>query len=301
MAVQALLPLSDADLPRLAIFLSGGGSNAERILSRAAAAASPPFRPVALVTDAPQTSRAGELGARFGLPVVALDIRRFYEERGEGRVSIATPRGQAIREEWTQALRARLAPHRVDFGVFAGFVPLTNLTADFPCLNVHPGDLTYLKDGKRHLVGLHTLPIERAILEGLDYLRSSVIRALPYTGRGEDMDNGPILGISGPVPIDLAGAELDALRREQAQRPGKRPRGGYGDRLEQLAAAHQERLKEHGDWTVFPAVVFDVARGRFGLDERDGLHYRIGAAWHPIETVVYDENGSREVLFRAGQ
>ena len=52
--------------------------------------------------------------------------------------------------------------------------------------------------------------IERAILEGLDELRSSVIVALPYTGSGGDMDNGPILGLSPAVPVTL-GADMDAI------------------------------------------------------------------------------------------
>jgi len=284
----------------MAIFMSGSGSNAERILERVEAKEPDvPFEVTALVTDAPETSRARDLGARFGLPVVENDIRAFYRERGESRVSIATPRGQEIRQEWTDALRAQLAPCGVDFAVFAGFVPLTNLTADFPCLNVHPGDLTYLRDNRRYLVGLHTVPIERAILEGLPELRSSVIVALPYTGKGDDMDNGPILGISPPVAV-LPGEEtLEELAAVMAERPERRPKGGFADPLEQMAEANQDRLKEGGDWIVFPRVTFDFAAGRFGTDEADQLYYRLGSTWHPVETVVYGVE-DREIIFATG-
>ena len=286
-------------LPRLAIFMSGTGSNAERVLERVGhTGPETPFVIAALVTDAPETSRARELGRLFDLPVVENDIRQFYAARGESRVSIATPAGQRIRQEWTDALRGQLAPLDIDFAVFGGFVPLTNLTGDMPCLNVHPGDLTYRKDGQRYLVGLHTVPIERAILEGLDYLCSSVIQALPYTGQGDDMDNGPILGISEPVPIDLQGASLAELRECSARRPAKRPKGGFGDRLEEIATACQNTLKEEGDWKVLPAVVYEFARGRFAVDEAGGLCYRLDNKWHPIETVVYGD-GRQEVLFRA--
>jgi folate-dependent phosphoribosylglycinamide formyltransferase PurN len=278
--------------------MSGSGSNAERVLARIRAAPASPCEVVALVTDAPETSRARALGRLYDLPVIEHDIRRFYAEHGEARVSIATPRGRELRERWTDGIRARLATCAIDFAVFAGFVPLTNLTRDLPCLNVHPGDLLYRKQGRRYLVGLHTVPIERAILEGLDELRSSVIQALPYSA-GDDMDNGPILGLSGPVSIDLQGAAVADLHRQFQARPEQRPKDGYGDLLERLAKANQEALKEHGDWVVLPPVVEDVADGRFGTDGADGLWFRVGSTWHPIETVVYTADGNREIQFRS--
>jgi hypothetical protein len=140
------------------------------------------------------------------------------------------------------------------------------------------------------------VPIERAILEGLDILRTSVIQALPYTGKGDDMDNGPILGLSPEVRIDLEGTPVEELAACFAKRPAKRPKGGYGDRLEELAQLNQERLKVGGDWVVLPRVVVDFGHGRFGLAENGQLHYRMGSNWHPIETVVYDTTG-KEVVF----
>ena len=287
--------------PNAALFLSGSGSNAERILEHVRdAGADTPFRVCALVTDAPDRSRAGELAATFGLPVVANDIRLFYRERGETRVALMTEAGRRIREEWTRALRAELAPFEPDFGVLAGFVPLTNLTADFPCLNVHPGDLTYLKDGERYLVGLHTVPVERAICEGLDHMRSSVIVAEPYTGSGGDMDSGPILGISEAVPLDLGGKSLDELTQCWSRRPAKRPPGGFHDTLDEVAGVNQTKLKEDGDWVVLPQVVFEFARGCYARDGEGKLLYRMGGRWHPVETVVFGRD-TREVVFRGPQ
>ena len=297
--VQPFLPAAEGTRPSAAVFLSGSGSNASRVLERwESLAGACSYDVSVLVTDAPETSRARELGQTFGLPVVENDIRRFYRDRGETRVSIATQAGQRIRSEWTDALRRQLAGFRVDFGVLAGFVPLTNLTGDYPCLNVHPGDLTYLKYGRRYLVGLHTVPIERAIVEGLTELRSSVIVALPYTGRGDDMDNGPLLGVSGPVSIDLRGNTVEELTACLGARPAKRPRGGYGDALEAAAEASQEQLKERGDWVVFPRVVSDFARGRFARGNDGGVWYLIAGKWQPVIAVVYSNEG-REVVFRA--
>ncbi len=293
-----LLPALAGKRPNVAIFLSGAGSNAERILQQSQDLGTP-FVLRVLVTDAPERSRARELGSLYGLPVIEEDIRAFYLANGEKLVSIRTEKARQLRDQWSGLLRAKLAPHAIDFAVFAGFVPLTNLTADFPCLNVHPGDLTYLKDGQRHLIGLHQLPVELAILEGLDSLRSSVILARPYTGKGEDMDNGPILGISPEVPIDLQGEKLEDLRALAAARPAKRPAGGYQDRLAELAALNLERLKRGGDWQVLPGVVRDFAKGLYALSG-DQLYYRVAGKFHPVETVVVDGN-QREPVFASNQ
>jgi len=296
--IEPYLTCSGSARPGAAIFLSGGGSNARILLQKwRLAGEQAPFTVTAIVTDAPEQSAARQLAAEFNLPLVAEDIRAFYRERGQNRVSIATAAGQQIRQQWTQALRQKLQAYRVDFAVLAGFVPLTNLTGDFPCLNIHPGDLTYLKDGERYLVGLHTIPVERAILEDLEYLRSSVILALPYTDSGKDMDNGPILGLSPAVEIDLGSHSLEYLRQIAAARPAKRPAGGFADELETLAEHNQLRLKERGDWVVLPPAVFDFARGRFGHDTDGALFYRLGQKWHPVETVIYDA-AEREVVFR---
>jgi len=298
--VTPLVAYQEARRARCGLFLSGGGSNAEKVLARVRGLPDAPCEVVVLVTDAPETSRAREIGRLYEVPVVEHDIRAFYSAQGQSRVSIATPEGIAVRERWTDGLRSRLAPYALDFAVFAGFVPLTNLTADLPCLNVHPGDLTYLKEGRRYLVGLHTVPIERAILEGLEELRSSVIQAVPYTG-GDDMDSGPILGLSGPVAVDLRGLDLGGLRREFEARPPVRPKGGYADRLEGTAKAAQEALKVNGDWVVLPPVVLDVAAGRLGLDAGGGLCCRLSTGWVPVHTVVYGSDGSRELRLRRAE
>lgn len=298
--MKTITPLLGAESrPRVAVFMSGTGSNAEKILEKWKSDGSDSsFEVATLVTDAPEKSRTRELAEKFEIPTVENDIRKFYHDRGESRISIATPEGQKIRREWTDLLRKKLRECEIDFCVFAGFVPLTNITSDYPCLNVHPGDLTFLKDGHRYLIGLHTVPVERAILEGLDHMRSSVILALPYTGKGDDMDNGPILGISPAVPIDLRETTLEEMKACRKNRPAKRPVGGHKDRLEEIARHNLTLLKENGDWTVFPPVVSDFAEGRFGTDAGGQLHYRIKSKWHSINTVVYDKNG-KEILFSA--
>lgn len=260
---------------RMALFLSGGGSNAREILARLhAEGGAAPLEAVVLVTDHPQGSGAQRLGQEYGVPVVGHDVRAFYRARGLARVGVSTAEGWAAREAWTEALRVKLRPYAIDFAVFAGFELLSNISVDYPCLNVHPGDLAYLRDGRRYLVGLHTVPVERALLAGLTELRASVLVVTPYSGRSEDMDAGPLLGVSPPVPVDLGGHTLKELAAAAARRPAVRPRGGYGDILQQVAAHNQERLKEGGDWVVFPPVVWAAARGRYWLGDAAEAYYR---------------------------
>jgi len=255
-----------------AVFLSGSGSNAERLLLDPAVRAC--AVPQLLVTDAPRRSRAAELGKLFQLPVVALDLRDFYRDHGLDTTSLATAEGQRVRELWTDELRARLRGYPIDFGVLAGFAALSNITRDFPCLNVHPGDLGVTDDaGRRVLVGLHTRPVESAILLGHAALRSSVILAESFSGQGDGMDNGILLGVSPEVRMNLAPERREELRKIQAARPPRRPAGGWHDELFRLARREQERLKRLGDHKVLPGVVRDFARRCFAV-RNDTLLYR---------------------------
>jgi folate-dependent phosphoribosylglycinamide formyltransferase PurN len=273
--------------PKVAIFMSGTGTNAEKVLENRDTEA---WQPAVIVTDAPEQSRAAEIAANFSLPLVALDIRKFYREHGETKVSLKTARGREIRELWTTELRRLLSEYQIDFAILAGFVPLTNITADFPCLNVHPGDLTVETADGRLLVGLHAIPVEIAILHGHDALRSSVIIAQAYSGVGGEMDSGPILGISSAVPLDLQGHELNELTIVAEARSKTRPIGGYKDILAEIADHNLDRLKRFGDWTVLPGVVNDFAAGNFAMADDGSLKFCVNGNWQKITTVEYGDD-----------
>ena len=273
-----------------AIFMSGSGTNAEKVLEHVFKRDKKAWNPSAIVTDAPKKSRASEIALKYNIPLIEHDIKQFYKARGEKRISLFTETGRKIRQEWTDELRKKLFPFQLDFGILAGFIPLTNITADFPCLNVHPGDLTVEQEGKRLLVGLHTLPIETAIINGRNELRSSVIIAQKYTGKGGEMDTGPILGISTPVQIDYMGFSLSELKIVAGKRAVQRPFGGYKDILENVAKHNQECLKREGDWIVLPRAVNDFALNNFAVDEAGKLYYRQKNVWNAVNTVVYCKN-----------
>lgn len=272
---------NEGKLPHGAIFMSGNGSNAEKVLDFHKKN-SGNWLPSVIITDVPEKSRAAEIAAKYGLPLVEFSIRKFYRQHGENRISLASENGRRIRELWTAALRKKIAHFNIDFGILAGFMPLSNITGDFPCLNVHPGDLTVERDGRRIFVGLHAVPAELAIVNNFKTIRSSVIIAQPYTGRGGEMDSGSILGISPELELDLQGFSHAQLLDIYNNRPAGKP----NDALSKIAAANQERLKEKGDWVVFPQVVNDFAAGKFALEDGD-LYFKKENTWTKVKTIEY--------------
>lgn len=276
--------------------MSGSGSNAEKLLEYRNSKNCSWECPV-IFTDRPNKCRASEIADKFKTDYLHLDIKEFYRSRGLESISLRSSEGQKVREEWTSEIRKMLRLYDIDFAVLAGFIPLTNITNDFPCLNVHPGDLTVLdENGKRVLVGLHTLPIETAILNGLNSLRTSVILAQTYTGAGGEMDSGPILGISPEVKINLNGYTFNELKKIAEARPSKRPRGGFKDKLEETAKINQENLKINGDWIVFPPAVDDFASGKSSIDDSGTINYEDSEKGEiEVLTVEYGKNYSRAI------
>jgi len=237
---------------RIAQFMSGSGTNVRRVLEQEVALGDDcPYTTAIIISDDPRPEKcnAEEIADEYRRLIVVCDIREIQEEYGLPRaLSLATPKHRQARERFTKELAETLKPFDIDFGVFGGFVPLTNITGVFPCLNVHPGDLTYMVGGKPYLVGLHTEPIQIALDEGIGYVRSSVIQAMPYTKQGEDMDNGPVLGLG--------------------------PKLFYEDETD--PAVIQDKLKIVSDWAILPAVVLAAARGEISVDyDRNDVKARV--------------------------
>ena len=279
--------------PRMAIFLSGGGSNAEKLLQ--SQQVSQAAETVVLVTDAPEKSRAREIAEKHGIPAVEFSIREFYRNHGLKSISLATEAGRNVRELWTEELRKKLAVFNIDFVVLAGFEPLSNITDDYPCLNVHPGDLSVRDSkGNRLYVGLHNKPVEAAILAGETSLRASVIIAQSFSDASKDMDNGLLLGISQSMPIDFQGLTLDELKTVNANRPERKPAGGWKDTLEALALRSQEELKHCGDHVILPLVVRDFAKKCFAIQDGQ-LYYRkdTQSKFHAVVSNEYNSSGER--------
>lgn len=258
--------------PGAVIFVSGTGTNAEKLLESSAYGVQWSCR--AIVTDR-SSSAAAHLSEKYDLPLINADIRGFYASHGLSSISIASQKGFQVRELWTGHLRELIKPFKPDFGLLAGFVPLTNIVADFPCLNVHPGDLTVEQNGQRCFAGLHDLPVRKAILAGMKYLRSSVLIATPFTPGAKEMDSGYLPGISAPVPIILP----ENCSREDLIADEKL--------LKEVSVRNLENLKRNGDWVVFPKAAADFAAGKFAHDSSGSLWYCENGSWRKVRTVEY--------------
>jgi len=231
---------------RVAGFVSGSGTNLWRILEyerRLDAAGSSPYRVVVVFSDS-AGSAATRIGAEFDLPVVTRDIDAYYRARGSKK------RDLTIRPGFDEATVRALQPYRIDVVAYAGYMSIASpiLTSTYVGVNVHPADLSIEEHGRRKYRGDQA--VRDAIVAGERTIASTTHLV------SEEVDGGRILMISQPVDVSVPpGADL-----------------GDGATLRRVAAENQERLKEQGDWIIFPLTLRFMAEGRFGLDDR-GLMY----------------------------
>ncbi|MBW1937101.1 MAG: formyl transferase [Deltaproteobacteria bacterium] len=232
---------------RVAAFMSGTGTNIlklielEKILR--AREGTPPFEVVFIFSDRSDgTCRGERIAFEKGIPYFSYDIRSFYRLRGLKR-SLATPEGVSARKEFDAIPLKLVRAFQVDVIALGGYMSVTTLER---CVNVHPADLSILDSkGRRKYVGDHA--VLDAIEAGEEVLRSSTL----WTDQG--VDTGPLLMVSRPVPVELP-EPLDLLRQNR-------------EKFVQVAEEHQQRLKEIGDWKIFPRTIEMIARGRFWIDE----------------------------------
>ncbi len=224
---------------RVAAFMSGSGTNITRLLEEA----SPAYEIAFIFSDvASEKCKGQDIARRFDVPYFAYDTRRFHEMRGVKR-TVLTPEGMAARREY-DAVAARLVEcFGIDVLALGGYMSFLTLGRG---LNVHPADLSLVDEqGKRSFVGDDA--VYDAIAAGQTELRSSTL----WIDHG--VDSGPLLMVSDPLPVELP-ASLAELKLNPK-------------RLRQVADEHQERLKEAGDWVVFPRTLELIGQGRLGLTE----------------------------------
>lgn len=240
-------PIETGRPMRVAAFMSGSGTNVKRLLAHEKTLeeqeGSSPFEVVFIFSDRSDGLCAGEeIALDNGLPYFSYDIRAFYAERSLER-NIKTSKGLEARREYDRVAKGFVEAFHIDVIALGGY--MSYITMD-RCVNVHPADLSIrLPDGRRKYVGDQA--VRDAIMGGETFLRSSTL----WTDEG--VDTGPLLMISEPLPVELF-EPLETLTKDN-------------ERLFQVVNQHQERLKEFGDWKIFPITIEMIARGRFALDE----------------------------------
>jgi len=233
---------------RVAGFMSGSGTNILRLLEREkllkARDGVSPFEVVFIFSDRSDGSCYGEsIACDTGIPYVSYDIRTFHRLKGLKR-TVTTPEGLETRREFDRVAGTLVKAFEVDVIALGGY--MSYLTLD-RCINVHPADLSVLNAKRKRKYAGDNVVVD-AIAAGESLLRSSTI----WTDRG--VDTGPLLMVSDPVKVQLP----EPLKSLVADR----------DKLLRVAEEYQNKLKEIGDWKIFPMTIEMIARGRFALDKQ---------------------------------
>ncbi len=226
---------------RVAGLVSGSGSSFRTIIEQQIqmqATGGCPYEVVGIFSDNPKC-KGLDMGKEFNLPVFVNDIRAFYDKRGKKITD------KQVREEYDKETIKLFDPVKPDFLAYAGYVWATTapIVNAYIGVNAHPADLSIEKDGRRAYAGANG--VKDALLGGESEVRSSLHLVTTQ------VDGGPILLISEPVPVD----KNSGLSLEEASR---------------------FYLKPLNDMTrkLFPRVVKDIAEGTYRRDDKGLLYYR---------------------------
>ncbi len=237
---------------RVAAFMSGSGTNIMKLLEREKALkakeGTSPFEVTFIFSDRSDGKCAGEkITLDYGLPYFSYDIRIFHRLRSLKR-SALTPEGQEARKEYDRIAETLVRAFEIDVIALGGYMSYITLNR---CVNVHPADLSICSsDGVRKYVGDNA--VNDAILAGEKSIRASTL----WTDEG--VDTGPLLMVSDPLSVKLPEALEELVKDKQ--------------NFLNIVDEHQQRLKEAGDWKIFPLTIEMIARGRFALDDDNRVY-----------------------------
>jgi folate-dependent phosphoribosylglycinamide formyltransferase PurN len=237
---------------RVAAFMSGSGTNIIKLIEKEkalkAGKTASPFEVIFVFSDRSDGACTGEkIALDNGLPYFSYDTRAFHRLRSLKR-TVLTPEGMAARKKYDRVAMRLVNTFEIDVIALGGYMSYITLNR---CVNVHPADLSIrLPDGRRKYVGDYA--VRDAISAGETTLRASTL----WTDAG--VDTGPLLMISDALSVELP-QPLQTLRKDKK-------------RFQQVVDEHQKRLKQVGDWRIFPLTIEMIARGRFGLDEDNRVY-----------------------------
>lgn len=231
---------------QVAGFMSGSGTNLRKILEHQdrlkKKKGKSPYE-VAVIFSDDIRGNAPQIGKDYDIPVVIRDIRAYYKKRDRPR------RDMGVREEYDAETLKVLRPFEVHSAAFAGYMSVASkvLVGGMLAINVHPADLSIKVSGERKYRGDHA--VADAIRDG-----EKSVSATTHIVEAE-VDEGGILVVSKMVDVLIE----DGL--------------SIGKDLDAIASANQDRLKEAGDWVIFPVTLQMIAEGRFEYDESNVIHF----------------------------
>ncbi len=202
---------------------------------------------VAVIFSDTHKSKASEIGARFAIPVFIYDLEGFCNKRGKPIKDMAT------RAEYEKECMKVLNEYECAVAAYAGYMRKATsvFVNSFLGINVHPADLTIKNpDETPKYRGDHA--VRDAIRAGEKELRSTTHIV------AQNVDCGQVLMVSAPVPVYWPTREVDK---------------NYPGREQIMNDKHQNRLKEVGDWVIFPRTLEYIADGKFARDEDKRLYF----------------------------
>jgi 5-formyltetrahydrofolate cyclo-ligase len=219
---------------RVAGFMSGSGSNLLRILQLQEKTSN--LFDVVMIFSDNKNSNAQKIAREYSVPYYCTDITEFYGKKGIDR------KDMAVRKEFDAETAALLRKHSVDVVALCGYMSLvtSEIYDSYLTVNVHPGDLRVMSGGKRLYTGSHA--VRKALQVG-----AKEVRATTHIVSGE-VDGGPILMVSDAVMVPGGISEPD---------------------IDSAAGELQEKLKNSGDWKIYPETIKRLAEGRFWIDKEE--------------------------------
>lgn len=239
---------------RIACFMSGSGTNVRKIIEHQVKLkkekGKSSYEVVLIFTDNSE-SNAKNIAKEYGIPLEVNDIKEFYHGKGM--------KDKSVREEFDKKTVGLIKKYDIGLIALCGYawVVTKPLLSKYTIVNVHPADLSVVEKGNRKYVGLHHVPAMKAILAGEKSLHSTTHLVT------EDLDMGEILVISKPLKVELPkGVTLEELKKPENK-----------ELLIKIAEEHQNKLKEVGDWKIFPLTLQLIAEGRFGIDKDRKVYF----------------------------
>ena len=213
---------------KIAVLFSGNAGSAQSVQEKAAESPglASKLKIVCALTDrkdAPGTPKLKGLG----VPVIKADFREFCSQNSLG------PRDLGGREKYFGLVLKELEKFSPDVLMLSGFMKIITeplLSAyENRIINVHPADLTIMENGRPKFTGDNA--VKDAIDAGEKFVRASV-----HLVSG-DVDCGPILVLSKPVPVSGSADET------------------------------QEKLKRGGDDPAFLKALELIAEGKVSIEK----------------------------------
>jgi acetyltransferase len=187
------------------------------------------------------SAQAKALGkaAELGLPAAVLDIKDYYRQRGKPLSD------KALRREYDAEALALIRPMKGDAILLAGYVWATTdcLLDEYLLVNVHPGDLTIQREGRRLYAG------GNGVGDALNAREPALSSSSHLATR--EIDGGPLLIVSERIPVDYS------------------LHGNDQERLRHYLALVNEQNRQVGARTLL-----ELALGNFALDDGGKVSYQ---------------------------